>query len=120
MYGKCGSLVEGKEVFDKLLIRDVVSWNAMIMGYGENHEGNMAIECFKDMQEQGVKPDAATFTCLLVACSHASLVLQGQEYFKVMKEEYKIEPTPQHYSCMVDLLARSGHVFEAERFAEVI
>ncbi|MCO5561274.1 hypothetical protein L7F22_014895 [Adiantum nelumboides] len=32
MYAKCGLLVETKEVFDDLLIQDVVSWSALISG----------------------------------------------------------------------------------------
>lgn len=120
MYGKCGSPVEAQEVFNKLSVRDVVSWNALITAYGENHKGNMAVQCFEDMQELGMKPDIATFTCLLIACSHASLVNEGRNYFRVMSEEHEIHPTPHHYSCMVDLLARSGNVFEAWRFIEAM
>eukprot|EP00250_Pteridium_aquilinum_P020324 c24785_g1_i1 orf=1161-3824(-) len=118
MYARCCALTEAKHVFDKLPCFDVVAWSTMIKGYGLNHKGDMAVQCFESMQNQGVKPNAVTFTCLLMACSHASLVVDGHEFFKVMRENYGIFPLAEHYACMVDLLARSGHLFEAERLLE--
>ncbi|KAI5082497.1 hypothetical protein GOP47_0002240 [Adiantum capillus-veneris] len=118
MYGKCGSPEEGQEVFDNLLDRDVVSWNALITAYGENHKGKMSLKCFQNMQEQEMQPDTATFTCLLIACSRSSLVDDGQKCFKEMIERHGLEPTPHHFSSMVDLFARSGEISEAWRFVE--
>lgn len=33
MYAKCGSVEDARQVFDKMLERDLVSWNLMIVGY---------------------------------------------------------------------------------------
>eukprot|EP00250_Pteridium_aquilinum_P013580 c21434_g1_i2 orf=419-3316(+) len=120
MYAKCGSLSEAHKVFDQLPVQDVTAYSAMIKGYGVNREGNMAVKCFEDMLGYGVKPDSVTFTCLLAACCHGSLVCEGQEYFKRMREDHGIEPTIEHYVCMVGLFARSGHLYEAERFLEML
>ena len=35
-----------------------------------------------------------------------------------MRETYGVLPNVEHFTCMVDLLARSGHVYEAETFLE--
>eukprot|EP00250_Pteridium_aquilinum_P019331 c24391_g2_i2 orf=865-3561(+) len=118
MYARCGSLLEARAVFDDIPVRDVVAWSSMIKSYAMNHEGNMAVQCFKDMQQQGVKPDTVTFTCLLTACSHTGLAHEGQALFKSMREKYNVAPTREHYSCMVDLLARSGDLYEAEKLLE--
>ncbi|MCO5564846.1 hypothetical protein L7F22_018514 [Adiantum nelumboides] len=118
MYARCGSLMEACEVFDEVSVCDVSVWSAMMKSFAMNHEGSNAIQCFKDMQQQGCKPDAVTFTCLLTACGHAGLAHEGLEYFKLMREDYGVTPTREHYSCMVDLLARSGDLFEAEKFLE--
>lgn len=119
MYAKCGSLLEARKVFDNFPVRDVVAWNAIVQGYGINHEASLAMQCFDDMHAQDLKADAITFLCLLNACSHASLILEGQEYFKEMREGYGVLPTIEHFTCMVDLLARSGRLYEAERFLEM-
>lgn len=114
MYAKCGRLAEARTVFDSLPTKDVITWNAMINGYGQCNEGKKALECFQDMVQNCVQPDETTLTCLLVACSHEGLVKEGQQLFKAMVEEWGITPSTEHYNCMVDLLGRAGHLDEAE------
>lgn len=114
MYGKCGSLDDAKAVFDRLLVKNVVTWTALINAYGQHNHCRMALQCFEEMEKQGVKPNAATFTCLLVACSHVGLVAQGQEYFRTMVQRHGITPERDHYTCMVDLLGRAGRLNEGE------
>jgi hypothetical protein len=41
---------------------------------------------------------------------------EGWSYFHSMKHDYGIEPRHQHYACIVDLLARAGHLDRAYRF----
>ncbi|KAI5069763.1 hypothetical protein GOP47_0016064 [Adiantum capillus-veneris] len=120
MYAKCGSLSEAQEVFCKLPVRNVMVWSTMIQAFGMNHEGWKAIECFEEMQKQGVEANGVTFTCLLSACRHASLPLEGNKYFKAMRQDFGIVPSVEHYNCMIDLFARSGHLFEAEKLCELV
>ncbi|XP_021769535.1 putative pentatricopeptide repeat-containing protein At5g37570 isoform X1 [Chenopodium quinoa] len=46
---------------------------------------------------------------LLIACSHAALLEEGYCLFDMMSK-YSINPSPDHYACMIDLLGRSGHL----------
>ncbi|KAI5327568.1 hypothetical protein L3X38_026964 [Prunus dulcis] len=62
----------------------------------------------------GFKPDGVAFTAVLTACRHGGLVRDGMELFGKMKMDYGVEPEMDHYHCMVDLLAKCGHVTEAE------
>eukprot|EP01018_Ginkgo_biloba_P037431 Gb_29873 [translate_table: standard] len=116
MYAKCGSLEDARRLFDKMSIRDVVSWSAMIAGYGMHGHGQDAIALFSQMQWTNMKPDDVTFLSLLSACSHAGLVDYGWRYFDCMNQDYNITPRLKHYACMVDLLGRAGHLDEAEAF----
>lgn len=118
MYGRCGSLAESLDVFNELPIQDVVAWSALIKGFGMNHQVELALHYFMHMQEQGLKPDAATMSCVLSACSRSNLVHDGQKVFKAMRNEYGVTPNIDHYTCMIDLLARAGHLLEAERLLE--
>mgnify|MGYP002775434358 CR=1 FL=1 len=68
MYAKCGALVKAKEVFNKLFVRDVVVWNALITGYAEHGFGEEALHCFSLMQNEGLSPDRITFLSVLKAC----------------------------------------------------
>eukprot|EP01018_Ginkgo_biloba_P034182 Gb_33062 [translate_table: standard] len=116
MYAKCGSLQIARHLFDKMSERNVVSWNAMIDGYGMHGKGEEALALFSKMQHCCVKPDHITFICVLSACSHAGLVVEGQKYFDCMIHDYCIMPREQHYACVVDLLGRAGHLDKALDF----
>eukprot|EP01018_Ginkgo_biloba_P009823 Gb_15506 [translate_table: standard] len=116
MYAKCGSIEDARKVFDKMPKRDVVSWNAMIVGYAIHGHGKEAIELFEKMQHTSMKLDDVTFLGILSACCHAGLVKDGWQYFDCMTRDYDIKPAMEHYCCMVDLLGRAGHLDEAQDF----
>ncbi|XP_057826060.1 pentatricopeptide repeat-containing protein At4g39530 [Cryptomeria japonica] len=116
MYAKCGSLGDARKVFDKIYTRDVISWNAMILGYAMHWCSKEALELFEHLQNSGAKPDHLTFVGVLSACSHAGLVDAGQRYFDSMINEYNIMPELQHYCCMVEILGRAGHLDQAKDF----
>ncbi|KAL5067680.1 hypothetical protein RYX36_018567 [Vicia faba] len=115
MYARCGNLVRAREVFDCMdeRNRSVVSWTAIIGGYGIHGEGEIAVELFDAMVRSGVKPDRTVFVSVLSACSHAGLTEKGLNYFDEMVSEYDLQPGPEHYSCLVDLLGRAGRLKEA-------
>ncbi|CAN6584738.1 unnamed protein product [Malus baccata var. baccata] len=118
MYSKCGKINIGRQVFDKMVTRDIISWNAMIVGYGNHGLGMEAISQFHQMQSSGIKPDDVTFIGLLSACSHSGLVTEGKHWFSKMSQEFNINPRMEHYICMVDILARAGHLDEAHSFIQ--
>ncbi|XP_043690786.1 pentatricopeptide repeat-containing protein At5g59600-like [Telopea speciosissima] len=113
MYSKCGSVKDACNVFDRIAVKNVASWNAMIGCYGKHGMVDASIELFKIMQEESVKANQVTFTCLLSACGHGGLVEKGLEIFRSMKEKYSTEFSNEHYACIVDLLCRSGRLEEA-------
>lgn len=115
MYLKCGSIDDGGKVFDRMAARDEVSWNAMIVGYAQNGHGQDALCLFRRMLASGKSPDHVTMIGVLSACSHAGLVEEGRGYFRSMTEEYSLIPSNDHYTCMVDLLGRAGHLEEAAK-----
>eukprot|EP00250_Pteridium_aquilinum_P011044 c19800_g1_i1 orf=75-860(+) len=98
MYAKCGALEKAQEVFDELLVRDQVSWTALIAGYVQQGQGEQVLNCFERMQGDGLSPDAVTFSCVLNACSHLGLVEEGHEHFVSMNTKYGIEPDVEHYT----------------------
>ncbi|KAG4982599.1 hypothetical protein AAZX31_10G088400 [Glycine max] len=116
MYAKCGSLDKALRVFDAMVERDTITWNAIISAYAQHGRGEEAVCCFEAMQTSpGIKPDQATFTSVLSACSHAGLVDDGIRIFDTMVKVYGFVPSVDHFSCIVDLLGRSGYLDEAER-----
>ncbi|KAM5587562.1 pentatricopeptide repeat-containing protein [Rosa sericea] len=116
VYAKCGSIREAQKVFEEMEERSVVSWTALVVGLAVNGFGKEALELFKEFKREGLVPTEITFVGVLYACSHCGMVDEGFEYFRVMKEEYRIVPRIEHYGCMVDLLARAGLVKEAYEY----
>lgn len=116
MYAKCGSLDRALRVFNAMVERDTISWNAIISAYAQHGLGEEAVCSFEAMQiTPGIEPDQATFTSVLSACSHAGLVDDGARIFDTMVKVYGFVPSVDHFSCIVDLLGRSGYLDEAER-----
>ncbi|KAF8028150.1 hypothetical protein BT93_E0917 [Corymbia citriodora subsp. variegata] len=118
MYAKCGAVDTARKLFDMMEDRHVITWNAMIDGYGTHGLGWSAVELFKAMQKGMVRPNDITFLCILSACSHSGLADEGLQYFNSMKQDYGIEPTMDHYGSVVDLLGRAGRLKEAWNFIQ--
>jgi pentatricopeptide repeat protein len=49
MYAKCGSVEDAWRVFNKMSLRNVVSWNALILGHVKCGQGQKALELFQQM-----------------------------------------------------------------------
>lgn len=113
MYSRCGSVEKAYEVFQQMKDRDAVSWSAMISGLASNGNGRDAIEAFKQMQMEGIRPTDHTFTGILSACSHSGLVDEGRMIFNAMSRDFGVTPNLHHHGCMVDLLGRAGFLQEA-------
>ncbi|KAG0598862.1 hypothetical protein M758_12G106600 [Ceratodon purpureus] len=114
MYAKCGSIIDARQVFDQMTSRDIISWTTLIRGYAQYGSGRDALEIFEQMKTEGIQPDERTFVGVLSACSHAGLVEEGRHYFASLSRDHGLNPTVEHYGCMVDLLGRAGHLDEAE------
>jgi pentatricopeptide repeat protein len=114
MYGKCGELAQAQDVFDRLLLRDVVTWTSIITGYAKIGEDDMVLEVFCAMIDEGVEPSISTFTVVLCACSHSGHLGEAQQmYCWMMNASYGAMPTLEHLTCMIDLFGRAGYFGEA-------
>ncbi|TYJ28474.1 hypothetical protein E1A91_A06G001300v1 [Gossypium mustelinum] len=113
MYAKCGRIHLSRLCFDRIPNKNSVCWNAIMGGYAMHGKANEAIDIFHLMQQKGHKPDFISFSCVLSACSQGGLTEQGWRFFNSMYEDYGIEAKMEHYSCMVNLLGRSGKLEEA-------
>ncbi|XP_057846761.2 pentatricopeptide repeat-containing protein At2g13600 isoform X1 [Cryptomeria japonica] len=113
MYAKSGSIVKGRKAFDEMTQLDVVSWNSIIAGHAHHGYGKEAIQLFEQMQQANVVPNHITFVAVLSACCREGLVSEGRFYFNYMTN-HGIAPHMEHYTCMIGLLGRTGHLDKAE------
>lgn len=113
MYSRCGCLEDSIKAFSECKEPDVVLWSSMIAAYAFHGKGEAAIELFYEMQQLNLEANEVTLLSLLYACSHSGLKDKGLEFFKLMVDTYGLKPRLEHYTCVVDLLGRSGCLEEA-------
>lgn len=114
MYAKCGAVEEAYETFNSMKMKNLISWNTMILALATHGQEYVALALFSRMLEEKLeRPDSVTFLGVLCACSHGGMVDEGRRYFDIMSRDYSIQPTIKHYGCMVDILGRAGLVEEA-------
>ncbi|GAB4860805.1 hypothetical protein Ancab_035968 [Ancistrocladus abbreviatus] len=113
MYSKCGQIIDAAFLFESMEKHDAVSWNAMILAQAYHGTAKKALELLFLMIQAACKPNHVTFLAILTVCAHWGLVEEGLRYFRSMVQAWNIVPRPEHYACMVDLLGRSGLLYEA-------
>ncbi|XP_029128341.1 pentatricopeptide repeat-containing protein At2g46050, mitochondrial [Cajanus cajan] len=71
MYAKNENIIDARKLFDRMVIRNVVTWNTIIVGCG-NCEGNDVMKLFIEMLREGFSPDELTISSTLSSCGYAS------------------------------------------------
>lgn len=69
LHSKCGDIEDASFVFQMMVKRDLVCWNAMIGGYSVQGFINEAFHLLQSMLREGMTPDCFTFGSLLHVCS---------------------------------------------------
>ncbi len=107
MYGKCGCMRYAHDIFNRMELRGLVTWNTILTCYARYGKSDIIFRSLETMSQEGLQSDDITFLCVINACSHVGLVSRGQDYFKRISGEFSINPNVKHYSCMIDLLGRA-------------
>lgn len=113
MYAKCGAIEASRRAFDQISVKNIVSWSAIIAAYGLNGYPHDALALLSEMEDNGLKPNPVTILSVLSACCHGGLVEEGLSVFKDLAIRHGAELNLEHYSCLVDLLARAGNLDDA-------
>ncbi|XP_062215295.1 pentatricopeptide repeat-containing protein At4g21300-like [Phragmites australis] len=67
VYSKCTRILRSRHLFDRLMVKDAVSYNTMIYGFLHHGMANDAITLFKEMIAESVSPNSVTVLSLLAA-----------------------------------------------------
>jgi pentatricopeptide repeat protein len=103
-------------VFERLPVKTIVSWNALMAGHAQSGQTNIVLGLFRKMRKRGIAPDVVTFVAILTACSHEGLSEEGEMWFDEMRVRYRHSPVLEHYTCMIDLFGRAGQFTKLESF----
>ncbi|XP_024536920.1 pentatricopeptide repeat-containing protein At2g03380, mitochondrial-like isoform X2 [Selaginella moellendorffii] len=130
MYSNCGSVMDFKLVFDQMQRRDVVSWNALMLGYVENSECKAALQMFSSMQEEGYKPNSRTFVAAVKACIGLALAEDDTKvdgsFMKIgaLEKGMAIHSESMNRLCdsdvfvsssLIDMYAKCGNMIDASK-----
>lgn len=113
MYSEKNELGHALSVFESMTARDMLSWNAIISAHRNDYG---VLMMFRRMVDSGAPPDELTFATVLSACDDLGLVEGAMRLFSEMENEYRIQPSIEHCTCMVNMLGKAGMVNEAYEF----
>ncbi|XP_057865965.2 pentatricopeptide repeat-containing protein At2g13600 [Cryptomeria japonica] len=112
MYAKCGNMHKARELFDKMLEADVVSWDTMIAGYAHNGVFYQAFTLFCQMQKTSVQPNHFTLSIILsVSAQVASLKHGVQIHGKIVRHGFQFDTIVT--SALIDMYAKCGRMQKA-------
>lgn len=110
-YAKCGDINSARMAYSQSYgLDDVIMHNTMIMAFAHHGLVMEAMEIFETMKLSSLQPSQATFVSTMSACSHMGFIDQGLLLFRSMITDYKMEPSPDVYGCLVDMLSRNGNL----------
>lgn len=118
-YVDYGLVEEANGVFNRVRTKDTVCWTAMIDGLVRNGEMNRALEVFREMQRNNVRPNEVTIVCVLSACSQLGALDLGRWVHSYM-DKYGIEFNYIVGGALINMYSRCGDIDEAvEVFGEM-
>lgn len=119
LYAKCGYFRDARQVFDEMLLRDLISWNVMIAGYTQHGFGEEALRTFGEMKRVDVMGNEFTFGSVLRASAGLEALEQGRQiHANVIKTGYQFDVYAG--SALLDMYAKCGRIRDAHAVFERI
>ncbi|KAI3837158.1 hypothetical protein MKW92_011808 [Papaver armeniacum] len=113
MYGKCRvdgnneNVNRARDLFDWMVVRDTVSWNAMIAAYEQNKLGSDSIKLFRRMLSENVDFDYITLVSVISACAQSGDFNNG-EWVRHLVTSKRLENNLSITNALIDMYAKCG------------
>ncbi|KAI5063356.1 hypothetical protein GOP47_0021903, partial [Adiantum capillus-veneris] len=125
MYFKCRYLDEACRVFDRMPMKDVVSWGSLIGGLAEHGNFTLVFATYEKMQTEGVNPSNVTFLCIIKQCGCRSAIREGRwVHFEIVKtgneQDVRIGSALVGMYSKCRQLDEARHVFESLANPDVV
>ncbi|KAF3454229.1 hypothetical protein FNV43_RR04676 [Rhamnella rubrinervis] len=113
-YGSCGHLELAYRVFLNIRNKDLVSWNSMITTFAQGNCPKEAIELFREMEAESVKPNDITMLGVLSACAKKVDIEFGRWVCSyIERNEIRVNLTLNN--AILDMYVKCGSVEDAKR-----
>ncbi|XP_076905211.1 pentatricopeptide repeat-containing protein At1g15510, chloroplastic-like [Bidens hawaiensis] len=84
-YSSIGALEEAENIFTRIRSKDVVSYTSMISSYENNGMSEKAVDFYKKMKIDNIKPDEIALASVISACASLSYLDLGIELHEYAK-----------------------------------
>ncbi|XP_050369953.1 pentatricopeptide repeat-containing protein At1g08070, chloroplastic-like [Argentina anserina] len=108
-YGKCGNLETSISLFDGMVVRNLVTWNAMIAAFEQNNAGTAAIKLFCRMQNENVEYDYITIVSVISACASLGALDIGKRLHEIV-ERNGFGTNISITNALIDMYAKCGNI----------
>ncbi|KAL5556741.1 hypothetical protein UlMin_038977 [Ulmus minor] len=117
LYSKCaGGVSACPKIFEEIPSPDLVLWNTMISGYSQYDEfSEAALDCFRQMQRAGHRPDDASFVCVISACSNLSSPSQGKQLHSLAIKSEIPSNRISVSNALIAMYSKCGNLQDARR-----
>ncbi|XP_049413314.1 pentatricopeptide repeat-containing protein At4g39530 [Solanum stenotomum] len=78
-YMKCGKVKTARSVFDRMEVKNTISWTTMISGYMQNSSDWEAISMFRDLNSLGWMLDRFACSSVLISCGSVEALELGRQ-----------------------------------------
>lgn len=107
-----GEVEDSRRLFDKMPMKNTISWNSMISGYVGNGRYKEALDLFHQMQNARIEPSVHTMASLLGACACLGALEQG-EWVHAYIEKNDIEANSIVLTALIDMYCKCGRLDKA-------
>lgn len=111
-YGKCGDMNGAMGVFSEMVERNAVSWNAVITSFTYGGHDRDALDIFRLMVDEGVKPDGVTISSMLPVLVELKCFAAGKEVH-CFSVKLSLDSDIFVANSLIDMYAKSGHPVKA-------
>ncbi|XP_058069271.1 pentatricopeptide repeat-containing protein At3g50420 [Magnolia sinica] len=109
MYFKIGETGSARKLFNSMLERDAILWTEMISGHSRLGEGEIAVEHFCGMLEEGHKVDSFSLSSVLSSAADLAALTQGEMIHSlVVKTGHEADMCV--CGSLVDMYAKNGYL----------
>ncbi|KAH7443442.1 hypothetical protein KP509_02G034800 [Ceratopteris richardii] len=108
LYVLCGRLDDAGRILMNIDMPNNIVWGTLMSGYAINGNREMIEKCIAAMQQEGLDLNNMVVTQVLASTSHSGSFEVGYHYFNSLITNQASISSIEHYTCMIDLLARAG------------
>ncbi|KAH0463191.1 hypothetical protein IEQ34_007773 [Dendrobium chrysotoxum] len=113
MYSKCGELSDAKRQLDFVPVRDIVSWNSIIVGLVHCNLEEEAIYMFRRMRLESVIPDQVSCSSIISACSDSGAIDEGKQ-MHCLSIKMNLSSNVYVGSSLIDFYGKLGEIEDAD------